>query len=95
MSSVDPDLGNGELNVRIPYDVAHIIAGESCFSNHSYFIMAIEIPSLILFVMIFFVDLKPIRLSIEFSLEKPQGGIHFVVPNVEGSLTEVNIASFI
>lgn len=30
-----------------------------------------------------------LRISIEFSLEQPQGGVHFVVPNCEGSLAEV------
>lgn len=31
---------------------------------------------------------KAFRVSVEFSLEKPQGGIHFVVPDCEGSLAE-------
>ncbi|CAN8025935.1 unnamed protein product [Ixodes persulcatus] len=29
-----------------------------------------------------------LRVSVEFSLERPQGGIHFVVPDCEGSLAE-------
>ena len=36
----------------------------------------------------FLPDLKPIRLSIEFSLEQPKGGLKFVVPDMEGSLVE-------
>ncbi|XP_064486844.1 transcription initiation factor TFIID subunit 2-like isoform X2 [Ornithodoros turicata] len=31
---------------------------------------------------------KLLRVSVEFSLERPQGGIHFVVPDCEGSLAE-------
>lgn len=32
---------------------------------------------------------RGLRISIEFSLEQPQGGVHFVVPNCEGTLAEV------
>ncbi|KAI4499551.1 hypothetical protein M0802_005447 [Mischocyttarus mexicanus] len=31
---------------------------------------------------------RPLRIGIEFSLEQPQGGVHFVVPNCEGTLAE-------
>jgi len=31
---------------------------------------------------------KPLRVAVEFSLEEPQGGVHFVVPEGEGSLAE-------
>jgi len=31
---------------------------------------------------------KPLKVSVEFSLEDPQGGVHFVVPEGEGSLAE-------
>ncbi|XP_029050088.1 transcription initiation factor TFIID subunit 2 [Osmia bicornis bicornis] len=31
---------------------------------------------------------RSLRISIEFSLEQPQGGVHFVVPNCEGTLAE-------
>ena len=33
-------------------------------------------------------ELRPFRISVEFSLEHPKGGLHFVVPNIEGSLVE-------
>lgn len=33
-------------------------------------------------------DLRPIKLCIEFAVEQPKGGIHFVVPNIEGTLAE-------
>lgn len=31
-----------------------------------------------------------VRVGVEFSLEQPQGGIHFVIPDCEGSLAEVS-----
>ncbi|XP_043273259.1 transcription initiation factor TFIID subunit 2 [Venturia canescens] len=31
---------------------------------------------------------RSLRIGIEFSLEQPQGGVHFVLPNCEGSLAE-------
>lgn len=34
---------------------------------------------------------RPMRIGIEFSLEQPSGGLHFVVPPGEGTLAEVNI----
>lgn len=34
-----------------------------------------------------------LRVGIEFSLEQPQGGLHFVVPNGEGTYAEVLILS--
>lgn len=32
---------------------------------------------------------RSVRIGVEFSLEQPQGGIHFVIPDCEGSLAEV------
>lgn len=32
-----------------------------------------------------------LRIGIEFSLEQPEGGVHFVIPEGEGTLAEVNI----
>lgn len=36
---------------------------------------------------------RGLRIGIEFSLESPQGGMHFVVPEGEASLTEVCLSS--
>lgn len=33
-------------------------------------------------------DLKVFKVYIEFSLDQPKGGLHFVVPDVEGSMAE-------
>lgn len=34
---------------------------------------------------------KPLRVGVEFSVEKPQSGLHFVVPSTEGTLGEVSM----
>lgn len=36
----------------------------------------------------FFIELRPFRLCIEFSLENPKGGLHFVVPDLPGPAHE-------
>jgi transcription initiation factor TFIID subunit 2 len=36
-----------------------------------------------------------LRVGIEFSLEQPQGGIHFVVPTCEGTYAEVKSHYFV
>jgi len=55
---VDPDMGGGELTVRIPAEIQPIIA-----------------------------ELRPFKITIEFAVEKPQGGIQFVVPSGESGET--------
>lgn len=34
-------------------------------------------------------DKSSIKISVEYSLEQPSGGVHFVIPEGEGSLVEV------
>ncbi|KAJ4440026.1 Transcription initiation factor TFIID subunit 2, partial [Periplaneta americana] len=36
---------------------------------------------------------RALRIGIEFSLEQPQGGVHFVIPNCEGTLAEEALKS--
>jgi len=38
---------------------------------------------------------RSLRIGIEFSLEQPAGGLHFVVPAGEGTLAEVCILDFV
>jgi hypothetical protein len=38
---------------------------------------------------------RSLRIGIEFSLEQPAGGLHFVVPAGEGTLAEVCIQNFV
>jgi len=33
-------------------------------------------------------EMKVMKVYIEFSLDQPKGGLHFVVPDVEGSMAE-------
>lgn len=35
------------------------------------------------------IDGQPMRIGVEFSIEQPKGGLHFVVPSGEGTLAEV------
>lgn len=37
---------------------------------------------------------RNLRIGIEFSLEQPEGGVHFVLPNCEGTLAEVDYFMF-
>lgn len=39
-------------------------------------------------------DSTTFKINIEYSLEQPSGGVHFVIPDGEGSLTEVNFNIF-
>lgn len=59
VNAVDSDKGGGEVCIKIPPDLMHLV-----------------------------MEGKPVRVSIEFALEKPQGGIHFVVPECEGTMAE-------
>lgn len=36
-------------------------------------------------------DGTSIKISVEYSLEQPSGGVHFVIPEGDGSLVEVSI----
>lgn len=38
--------------------------------------------------VLFSLDVKVLKVYIEFSLDQPKGGLHFVVPDVEGSMAE-------
>ncbi|XP_042243204.1 transcription initiation factor TFIID subunit 2-like isoform X2 [Homarus americanus] len=59
VTSVDPEVGRGELVIVVPSEAQHMIQ-----------------------------EGKPLKVGVEFSLEKPQSGLHFVVPNTEGTLVE-------
>ncbi|GAB6030287.1 Transcription initiation factor TFIID subunit 2 [Chamberlinius hualienensis] len=63
----------------------HLKAVNSVDSDMGSGELTIRIPSE---AFHFVQDGKLLRLSIEFSLERPAGGIHFVIPEGEGSLAE-------
>lgn len=44
-----------------------------------------DMPVVLCFVSL---DLKVLKVYIEFSLDQPKGGLHFVVPDMEGSMAE-------
>ena len=39
-------------------------------------------------------ELRPFRLVVEFSLVKPSGGLHYVLPKLGGRLAERNVHMF-
>lgn len=49
-------------------------------------VTSIKLPCLS--VLFFFTEMKVLKVYIEFSLDQPKGGLHFVVPDVEGSMAE-------
>ena len=48
-----------------------------------------EIHSIYWNILLIFLELRKFRVSIEFSVEKPVGGIQFIIPKGEGSFAEV------
>ena len=62
MTSVNAELGRGEIVITLPSEAQHMIQ-----------------------------ENKPLKISIEFSIEKPQCGLHFVVPEGEGTMAEVGL----
>lgn len=42
----------------------------------------------IVFCVFLSLDVKVLKVYIEFSLDQPKGGLHFVVPDVEGTMAE-------
>ena len=59
MKSVDPDMDNGELTIKIPHEAYPLL-----------------------------LEYRPFRICIEFSLERPKGGIKFVVADIDGTMLE-------
>lgn len=43
---------------------------------------------------IFISELRPFRMAVEFSLEQPKSGIHFVIPDIEGTMAEKSAHMF-
>ena len=60
VTSVNPELGRGEIVITLPSEAQHMIQ-----------------------------ENQPLRIAIEFSLEKPQCGLQFVVPEGDGTMAEV------
>jgi len=76
---VDPDLNGGELNIKIPSKFPFLWV---------IFIYLNQKMNLFLYKPLgeayqlgLVAEGKPIKVAVEFSLEDPRGGIHFVVPD--------------
>lgn len=67
------------------FSTSHLNAVNSVDSDRGNGEICIRIP---LDAMHLVAEGKNLRISVEFSLEKPQGGVHFVVPDMEGSFAE-------
>ncbi|XP_077526100.1 uncharacterized protein LOC144137943 isoform X2 [Haemaphysalis longicornis] len=69
------------------FSAAHMAAVKSVDPGYGNGELSVRIPSEASHLV---QEGKPLRVSVEFSLEKPQGGIHFVVPECEGTLAEIH-----
>lgn len=63
----------------------HMAAVHSTDPDHGCGEVLIKLPPEVLALV---QEMKSIRVCVEFSLEKPEAGIHFVVPDMEGNLAE-------
>ncbi|KAH6921855.1 hypothetical protein HPB50_005416 [Hyalomma asiaticum] len=73
------------------FSAAHMAAVKSVDPGYGNGELSVRIPSEASHLV---QEGKALRVSVEFSLEKPQGGIHFVVPECEGSLAERGVHVF-
>lgn len=55
------------------------------YIDHCYLIIFLYIN---VCMYLFVAELKVLKIHINFSLDQPKGGLHFVVPSVEGSMAE-------
>lgn len=67
------------------FSAAHVSAVASVDPGYGNGEVSVKVPSEAFHLV---QEGKVLRVSVEFSLERPQGGIHFVVPDCEGSLAE-------
>ncbi|KAL3187684.1 hypothetical protein MRX96_024716 [Rhipicephalus microplus] len=91
----DPTLdicpGENKLRNIDTFSAAHMAAVKSVDPGYGNGEISVRIPSEASHLI---QEGKAFRVSVEFSLEKPQGGIHFVVPECEGSLAERGVHVF-
>lgn len=66
----------------------HLLAAQKIDPDHNSGELHIQVPDEAAHLV---GEGRGLRIGIEFSLESPQGGMHFVVPEGEGSLVEVCI----
>ncbi|XP_072140596.1 transcription initiation factor TFIID subunit 2 [Dermacentor andersoni] len=87
------DVCPGENKVRNidTFSAAHMAAVKSVDPGYGNGEISVRIPSEASHLV---QEGKALRVSVEFSLEKPQGGIHFVVPECEGTFAERGVHVF-
>lgn len=68
------------------FSQAHLSAAQKIDPDHNSGELQIQIPDDAAHLV---GEGRGLRIGIEFSLESPQGGMHFVVPDGEGTLVEV------
>ncbi|XP_070386119.1 transcription initiation factor TFIID subunit 2-like [Dermacentor albipictus] len=87
------DVCPGENKVRNidTFSAAHMAAVKSVDPGYGNGEISVRIPSEASHLV---QEGKALRVSVEFSLEKPQGGIHFVVPECEGTFAERGVHLF-
>lgn len=70
------------------FSPAHLHAANQIDPDHAAGELVISVPSEAQSVVL---EGRSLRVGVEFSLEQPQGGVHFVIPDCEGSLAEVSL----
>lgn len=68
----------------------HLLAAQKIDPDHNSGELHIQIPEEAAHLV---GEGRGLRIGIEFSLESPVGGIHFVLPEGEGSLVDVSVDS--
>ena len=86
------NIPNFNIIVLYAFKPAHQEAVSSTDPDANLGELIIRIPSEAQHLM---TEGRSLRIGIEFSLEQPAGGLHFVVPAGEGSLAEVCISNLI
>lgn len=70
------------------FSPAHLNAANQIDPDHAAGELVISVPSEAQSVVL---EGRSLRVGVEFSLEQPQGGVHFVIPDCEGTLAEVSL----
>ncbi|KAG8304477.1 Transcription initiation factor TFIID subunit 2 [Homalodisca vitripennis] len=81
------DICQGENNERSleQFSPAHLYAANQIDPDHAAGELLISVPAEAQCAV---QEGRAVRVGVEFSLEQPQGGVHFVIPDCEGTLAE-------
>uniref|UniRef100_A0A1B6LDU4 Transcription initiation factor TFIID subunit 2 n=1 Tax=Graphocephala atropunctata TaxID=36148 RepID=A0A1B6LDU4_9HEMI len=81
------DICQGENNERSleQFSPAHLHAANQIDPDHAAGELLISVPAE---TQCLVQEGRSVRVGVEFSLEQPQGGVHFVIPECEGTLAE-------